>query len=292
MHLILVATPKKLQALLEDALSSFSYNAKRLAHNLSTSFSSNVCKEYENLEKKHSNDQDYAATLLNYKVQPLELQQQLKIITEHLELPVPIHYIPLDQSSHLQFDIGDLPTNGSFYVSHPFLENVFIRPAEFNKVLAKEKEAAFVRLAAALGAKTIHLNSVMINQTSHFFGSKIKPSIVAQQIGIKATFDSKGEVIKDIYKQYHKPKREPYVPKELEKWVKLDPALRQLAQDRLDLNLASVKVNLQFKDTHTGGSEIAIALAGRKFEIGGQIQKIHDCTWQFFIEFFDKNDNG
>lgn len=296
MKLILVATPKKLEEFLNDALSSFSNSAKRFAASISHSsqaLSQSFNKRFQELSKEKSAqvaEHTIATELLSKKNQPLELQEKLDIIAEHLELQVPIIYVPLDQTSHLEFDIGEAPTNGSFYVSHPFLENVFIRPAEYNKTLAKEKEAAFIRLAAALGAKSIHLNSVTINQTNQFLGKKIKPSFLAPQLGIKATFDEKGELVKDVYKQYHKPKKAPSVPPSLERWVKLDPALRQLAHDRIDLNLATVKVSLQYKETKTVGSEIAAALAGRKFEIGGKIEKIQESTWQFFIEFFDKDE--
>ena len=296
MKLILVATPKKLEQFLDDALSGFSHTAKRFADSIaqtSQALSQSLNKQYYLFSKDKPTaeaEQAIACEILSKKNQPLELKEKLDIIAEHLALNIPILYVPLDQTEHLEFDIGEAPTNGSFYVSHPFLENVFIRPAEFNKTLAKEKEAAFIRLAAALGAKTIHLNSVTIQQTNQFFGQKAKPHLLAPQIGIKATFNEKGELVKDVYKQYHKPKKQPFVPNELERWVKLDPALRQLATDRMDLNLASVKVSLQFKDTKTTGSEIALALAGRKFEIGGKIEKIQESTWQFHVEFFDKDE--
>ena len=291
MKLILVASPKKLETLLEQALDSFSYTAKKFADNVanaSQSLATTIQKQYQSLTNKSS--EEIAACLLSTKTPPLELQQKLTIIAEHLELPVPILYVPLDQTEHLQFDIGDSPSNGCFYVSHPLLESVFIRPSEFNSVLAKEKEIAFIRLAAALGAKTIHLNSVEVTQKNQIFGSKIKPHLLAPQLGIQAHFDHKGELIKEVYKQYHKPKRAPYIPQQLERWVKLDPALRQLAEDRIELNLASSKIKLQFKDTKTTGNQIALALAGRNLEIGGKVQKIYESSWSFSVEFFDKDE--
>ena len=62
-----------------------------------------------------------------------------------------------------------MPVDGSFYISHPILENVFIRPAEYTAVLAKEKEAAFMNLASALGAKTIRLESFYIKESGGFW---------------------------------------------------------------------------------------------------------------------------
>lgn len=291
MKLILVASPKKLEALLEDALDSFSYTAKKIADNIATasqSLSQSIQKQYQALTNKSS--EEIAASLLSSKTPPLELQQKLAIIADHLELPVPILYVPLEQTEHLQFDIGDSPSDGCFYVSHPLLESVFIRPSEFNSVLAKEKEIAFTRLAGALGAKTIHIHSVEITQKNQLFGGKIKPHLLAPQLGIQAHFDQKGELIKEVYKQYHKPKREPYIPQQLQKWVKLDPALRQMAEDRIELNLASSRIKLQFKETNTTGNQIALALAGRNLDIGGKVQKIYESTWTFSVEFFDKDE--
>lgn len=289
MKLILVATPKKLESLLEDILSSFSYNAKKFVNSFSSSYSQNT-QNLQPLNKDLNIDKPHVDTLVTPKKNTFELQEKLQIISEHLELSVPIHYVPLDQTEHLQFDIGDAPSNGSFYISHPILEDVFIRPAEFNRILAKEKETAFVKLAAALGAKIIKINSVNITQKNQVFGKKIKPSTLAPNLGIKACFDEKGELIKDIYKQYHKPKRPPYIPQDLQRWVKLDSDLRQLAHDRIELNLASVKISLQFKETKTTGTEVAMVLAGKNFEIGGKIERIQESSWQFFIEFFDKDE--
>lgn len=310
MKLILVATPQKLEQILESTISNIEGNAKKLAFGVAATAATMTAPVWagaaligasaiaatryglskDGVKEGIKDAKSIAGLLLNEKKQPIELQEKLAAIAEHLKLPVPIVYIPLDQAHFLQFDIGDSPSNGSFYISHPFLEDVFIRPAEFAQTLAKEKEAAFIHLASTLGAKSIHLNSVTINQTNNMFGGKIKPHILAPQLGIKASFDAKGEVIKEVYKQYHPPKRPPYVPKELEQWVKIDPALRQLAVDRMELNLASVKVSLLFKEVSNSGTQIATALAGKKFEIGGQIQKIHESTWHFFVEFFDKND--
>jgi hypothetical protein len=291
MKLILVASPKKLEALLEEALDSFSYTAKKLADNFanaSQSLAQTIQKQYQSLTNKSS--EEIAACLLSTKTPPMELQQKLAIIAEHLELPVPILYVPLDQTEHLQFDIGDSPSDGCFYISHPLLESVFIRPSAFNSVLAKEKEIAFTRLAGALGAKTIHIHNVEVTQKGQLFGGKIKPHILAPQLGIQANFDKKGELIREVYKQYHKPKRAPYIPQQLAEWVKLDPALRQMAEDRIDLNLASSRIKLQFRETNTTGTQIALTLAGRNLEIGGQVQKIYESTWTFLIEFFDKDE--
>ena len=310
MKLILVATPQKLEKILESSISQFGGNAKKFAFGVAAAAATVTAPVWagatlvgasaiavtryglnkDGVRAGIQDAQKVASFLLNEKKQPIELQEKLAVIADYLKLPVPIVYVPLDQAHFLQFNIGDSPSNGSFYISHPFLEDVFIRPAEYAQTLAKEKEAAFIHLASTLGAKSIHLNSVTIHKTNSLFGSKAKPHLIAPQIGIKASFDAKGEMIKDVYKQYHRPKREPYIPKELERWVKIDPALRQLAVDRMELNLASVRVNLAFKEISNSGTQIAAALAGKKFEIGGQIEKIHESTWQFIVEFFDKDE--
>lgn len=56
-----------------------------------------------------------------------------------------------------------------------------------------------MNLASALGAKTIRLESFYIKESGGF-GSKVKPNILAQQIGINARFDSKGQLEKIFIK--------------------------------------------------------------------------------------------
>lgn len=310
MKVILVARPETIDQLISQSEAGFSNNAKKVALGAAAvaatatapawagatllGASALAVKKYglskEGAKEGFRDATSIANNLLAIpKSQELDIAQKLEKLSKNLDLPTNLTYIPLEQAHCLKLGIGDMPTNGSFYISHPILEEVFIRPAEYTSILAKEKEAAFLNLASALGAKTIHLESVNIKQTSGFFGSKVKPSVIAQQIGINAKFDSKGVLIKDIYKIFDKPNGNPHIPKEIERWTKLDPDLRQLAKDRMEQNLSMLRIKLSFKEVNTGGAQIALALAGKKLNIGGEYQHLNESTWDFTVEFFENN---
>src|SRR5690606_30149309 len=124
-------------------------------------------------------------------------------------------------------------------------------------------------------------------ESGGFFGAKVKPNILAQQIGIHARFDSKGRLEKHIYKEFNKPKRLPHVPDEIKQWTKIDTDLRQLAKDRLENNLSSINVKLNFREVSTGAAQVALALAGKKLNIGGEYQTINESSWDFSVEFYE-----
>ena len=308
MRVILVARPETVEMLINQSESGFSGGAKKLAFGAAAvaagatapawagatllGASALAAKKYglskEGVKEGLRDATTLANTLLSIKDKPeLDLEEKLNKLSLNLNLPVSITYVPLDQAGSLELGIGGIPVDGSFYISHPILENVFIRPAEYTAVLAKEKEAAFMNLASALGAKTIRLESFYIKESGGFFGSKVKPNILAQQIGINARFDSKGQLEKNIYKEFNKPKFSPHVPDEIQQWTKIDPDLRQLAKDRLTNNLSNINVKLSFKEVNTGGAQIALALAGKKLNIGGEYQTINESSWDFSVEFYE-----
>ena len=127
---------------------------------------------------------------------------------------------------------------------------------------------------------------VILKNLESFFGAKVKPNILAQQIGIHARFDSKGRLEKHIYKEFNKPKRLPHVPDEIKQWTKIDTDLRQLAKDRLENNLSSINVKLNFREVSTGAAR-CLSTCREKLNIGGEYQTINESSWDFSVEFYE-----
>ncbi len=211
----------------------------------------------------------------------------LKKIQEELSLSFEIYCIDPSEANSIKFDIGDKPTNGSFYIKHPLLDDVYIRPCDYEKTLAREKEAAFRKLASSLGAKKITLKDAKFyDQKGNLSADTKLPHAVCSNVGISAQFNKSGELIREVYSEFGNPRKEPYIPEDLKKWTEIDSDLRIMAHDRLEGHLLKHQVTLKFKEAFTGGGRIAAEIAMKGLDIGGSITKNMNSTWFFEVEYY------
>ena len=214
----------------------------------------------------------------------------LKTIQEQLSLSTEIFWIDPSNATSLKLGIGDKPTNGSFYIKHPFLENFYIRPSEYELTLAREKEAAFRKLASSLGAKSITLlDAKFLNSNGEAKVNTKVMDTVKTNIGISATFDKSGAVIREVSSEFGPPRKQPYIPNDLKAWTEFDPDLRLMAHDRLEGHLIKHKISLRFQDKQTGGGRIATEIADKGLDVGGKISKTVSSVWFFEVEYYPIN---
>lgn len=222
-----------------------------------------------------------------FKALPVLKEEILKQIKKELKLSTEICCIAPENAGHLQLDIGDKPTNGSFYLKHPLLDNVYIRPSDYEATLAREKEAAFRRLASSLGAKTISLKDAKsIDSKGNLKADTKLLEAISTNVGISAQFDKSGAMIREVYSEFGLPRKQPYIPEEIKIWTMLDPDLRTMAHDRLEGHLIKHQVSLKFKDTYSGGGKIAAEISDKGLDIGGSISKNVSSVWFFEVEYY------
>ena len=148
-----------------------------------------------------------------------------------------------------EFAVGREPKNGGIYIRHPIFPIRYIAPEDFSRTLSKEKEAAFLQIASSLGAKTVKITNVTNNSQKGMFAAKVPVKKIAGEVGIKASFDSNGELKEGVYMSFDKPQFEMNVSENLQKWVDWSPELRTMVHARLkNRNLKNMKVNLEFKE--------------------------------------------
>ncbi len=211
----------------------------------------------------------------------------LKKIQDELCLSTEIVCIDPANAKSLKLGIGDKPTNGSFYIKHPLLEDFYIRPSEYELTLAREKEAAFRTLASTLGAKTISLlDAKYIDSNGSIKANTKVMQAVRTNIGISANFDKSGAVSREVCSEFGPPRNKPFIPKELKMWAEFDPDLRTMARDRLDGHLMKHRISLKFKDSFSGGGKIAAEIAEKGLDIGGSITKNVNSVWFFEVEYY------
>ncbi|OTG62808.1 hypothetical protein B9T29_06195 [Acinetobacter sp. ANC 3903] len=287
-ELILIADDEKLLEIAKGSKIKFDKQlALDIAEILSKFFSYNPFAAAINTTLTFLNKKERAKESKNLKALPLLKEQILRQIKKELNISSEIKCISPNNTEGMKFDIGDKATNGSFYLKHPLLDNVYIRPCNYEAVLAREKEACFRRLASALGAKTITLKDAKFfdNKGKLSVGTTI-PQAVCTNIGINVQFEKDGAVIKEVYSEFGEPRVAPYIPEHLKSWTMIDTDLRTMAQDRLEGHLIKHQVTLQFKESFSGGGKIAAEIADKGLDIGGSISNNVSSVWFFEVEYY------
>ncbi|MCW5790249.1 MAG: hypothetical protein KIT72_07505 [Polyangiaceae bacterium] len=244
------------------------------------------------------------AAVLAWVASGLKRQHQLKVarrleqvddndleelFNQVLNLGFPIEWMsPLDARQAYNFGVGHMPTDGSVYMQHPLDDKSYVPWSDFARIVAAEKEAAFLQLAAALGAKSIKLTSIQTNDKRGKLGVSVKLPDVAAELGFKANFDKSGHVISEIVKEFNRPPfSEPRVPERLRAWVDFAPELRIMETDRIESNVAKSQVRLEFSQSLGLGGELSAKLAGRGLSGGGEFRALSHSFWSYEVEYFD-----
>lgn len=198
-------------------------------------------------------------------------------------------YDPIEATRLFRFDIGHVPQDGEIFVQHPTSPNHYILASEYSRWAAREKEAAFRRLAAALGAKEIRLVSAEVKSSSRGIKTSIPLQQIANQIGISAQFDKKNSLVKGVHSKFGKPSSSPKIPQDLESWVDADPDLKTMAYGRLEANLEYDKVTLEFYEKTGVSGEIAAKLMSKELSFGNKQEDTVHSIWHYEIEYWAKN---
>ena len=198
------------------------------------------------------------------------------------EIPVP-HLSVKEATKVFRFDHG-LPSDGTVYVLNPCRADYYLLPAEANERLAQEKLAAFSTIAAALGAKTLHITSAESMERTGSGGVTLKEA--ASQIGLRADFDASGKVQRTIVAKFPKPQLAPTVPEDLQAWLDVDPILGSLARVRRDQGVLEFGVTLTFGRMIDVNAKACGQLEKRKLSVGGKYRQVGESRWSFEMEFW------
>jgi hypothetical protein len=224
-----------------------------------------------------------------------EFQEQsfealMGILSEALDIGCPVMAFEQRPAMDLfRFGVGHSPRNGSIYVRHPVFDDLYVAPEDFSRALSREKSAAFQQLASALGAKELRLTTATVHTKKGLFGVTVSVPEAATEVGLKVTFDSKGEFIKQVYSRFGTPRARPTVPPDLSQWVEMDPDLRTMARDRTEGHLLEHRITLEFKEGLGIGGEVAAKVAGRGLTAGGSYSAISHSVWNFEAEYWPRD---
>jgi hypothetical protein len=148
----------------------------------------------------------------------------------------------------------------------------------------QEKVAAFVEIAASLGARQLVLVSASIDRRSAAGGASL--SAAAAQAGLSAAFKDDNTIERQVMMEFPEPEREPEVPEHLGAWLMHDPILRAFANTRLRQRLSRAAVSLHMAESVALAAELAVMLPKQGIKVGGEYRRVHDSTWAFEVEFW------
>jgi len=208
----------------------------------------------------------------------------LERLTTKGEIPIP-HLSPRDAVERFRFDHGH-PVDGAAYVLDPCVEDHYLAPAVANERLAQEKLAAFVQIAASLGARRIEIVSGEVLSRGAGANVDVPLDEAAGQVGLTARFDQKNSVARQVYVELDEPPLPPHLPEALARWTEVDPQLRALVQLRLNARPRTAKISLRFENTIDLDARAIAELASRKIGVGGEYRTLTASLWSFDVEFW------
>jgi hypothetical protein len=171
------------------------------------------------------------------------------------------------------------------YAAHPAEPASFIRVADFHPYLVQDKRAEFVRLAAALGAKSIALVDNLSSRRAIGATASISDAAGAGQVG--ASVDSKKAVDSsfNLSVTFHPDSFIPHIPEGLS-WLRREPLWKAMAETRTARPVASYNVRFAYKQDFSVSAGLAGSFTALGFNIGGSFSAFEEIEQEYLIEFF------
>ena len=198
---------------------------------------------------------------------------------------------PQEAQTHFTFGAGEL-NDGGLYKINPFNLNQYIPIASYYDYLAKERVAAFLRIAQTLGAKELKLM-----QASFTTGSIItRASIgsVGHRIGLNALTTEDNQVKEQVMASFSQPTQLPYIPDELKEQVDASANLRMMASGRTDENgnMESIQYLLSINESSSSFGKLVSKVSKCGLYVGSKHKKMQGSTWMFSIVFWPRSECG
>jgi hypothetical protein len=201
------------------------------------------------------------------------------------ELPFPV-VRPEIARSRLRFDVGLFPQAGQIYLQHPCAADHYLQPATFDERIAREKVAAFKKIAADLGARKLTLRAVIVHDKTFFGGAKFSAKDAAESIGLGVSGDAKGNVEIQTMAEFGKPKTKPRLHPEHQVWVDAYPEFQAMVYCRLEQNLLRDQVRLEVTRNSAIEAGLLGRLQGANLDVGGKLKEVVQQSLSFEVEYW------
>ncbi len=197
----------------------------------------------------------------------------------------PIWLAPSIADDVFKFDHLNSVENGKFYLLHPVTLDHYVLATDYPQRVLLEMHAAFVNLAAALGAKSLKLTSVTSTESKKGGGLKLPVEEINGVLGITASFDESGSVTYSHEKTFNRQMLEPHVPVELKPWVETDTSLRAMANLRLRNGITTDRVSISVSSKFGIDAELLAKVGDREAAANAVYRAAATSSWHFVVEY-------
>lgn len=182
------------------------------------------------------------------------------------------------RSSDGQFAVGVV------YAAHPYVPDFYVSLARFHAHLLDEKRAEFVRLAAALGARSIRLaqsegESRTIGATIGIDGTNVA------DVGAGAARHTRSAATFDLSAKFERPSSRPTLPNNLH-WIHHEPLWQAMAEARLKHGATSFAVSFTYDQDFGVDAAAQLAIEGVGLKAGGKFAHTKSVAQMYEIEFW------
>lgn len=217
------------------------------------------------------------------------IEDKASIILKGMKIPTEVTYVSLEDAKKLKIPKEDKVTENSFFIKHPHIKDLYIRPENFQIELAKAKENVYIQLAIAFGAKEIRLMTNSFNSSN----KKIKSNIPLPQYGLLSGFgvffDTTTNEYRSTVRTYDKGDQPPYIPDNLKEWVDQDMELLTMWEGRKDGKQQKTHaMTLHYFNETKGGVQVAASLLNilnQEFNVKTTQEKFESISVLFEIEY-------
>jgi hypothetical protein len=200
---------------------------------------------------------------------------------------LPQRLTPPEARRSYTFDVGH-PTDGTLYVHNPCLPGHFLLPALANERMAQERLAAFTRIAAGLGARTVELTACEVDQREVTRGATI--AWLGTQLGAEVTHTGATQAARRSVSEFARPPAAPFHADDFTPWLQQDPTLRALVDMVRDHHPLRHELSLEIGDTSVLALQLGATLGSKGVNVGGKVRSIGQSRWTFAITFWAPDD--
>lgn len=197
----------------------------------------------------------------------------------------PILLAPSIADDAFKFDHLKSVENGKFYLLHPVAHDHYVLAADYPQRVLLETHAAFVDLAASLGAKSVKLTSVTTTESARGGGLKLPLEEINGVLGITASFDNSGGVTYSHEKTFNRQVLDPHVPEELKPWVETDTNLRSMANLRLRNGITTDRVSISVASKFGIDAELLAKIGDKEAAVSAVYRAAATSSWHFAVEY-------
>lgn len=198
----------------------------------------------------------------NTKPVPIySIEDKASIVLKGMKIPTEVTYVSLEDAKKLKIPKEDKVTENSFFIKHPHIKDLYIRPENFQIELAKAKENVYIQLAMAFGAKEIRLVTNSLNHSNKKVNSNIPLPQYGLLSGFGVSFDTTTNQYRSTERVFDPTDHDPYIPSDLQEWVDQDMELQTMWDGRKDgkrQKTHTMKLHY-FNDTN-GSVQVAVSL--------------------------------